>query len=169
MWIDKNYKGLKQIENGDYVLEGDLISDDEIEIDLDDRLIVRGDVISKKYIKANRTLIAENSIKAGWGIKAGDGIEAGDGIKSGSGIEAGLGIKAGRGIEAGSGIKAGTFIDSGRRIFAGISVYRTSDDCEKFIRCSELRNGEICYGDLIITEKKEEVENGTEKENHGNR
>lgn len=151
MRIDKNYEGLKRIENGDYVLECDLISDEEIEIDLDDRLIVRGDVISKKYIKADRTLIAENSIKAGWGI------------------EAGCGIKAGSGIEAGWGIEAGTFIDSGKRIFAGISVYRTSDDCEKFIRCSELRNGEICYGDLIITEKKEEVENGTEKENHGNR
>lgn len=133
MKIDKNYEGLKRVENGDYVLEGDLISDEEIEIDLDDRLIVHGDVISKKYIKANRTLIAENSIEAGYGIEA------------------------------------GTFIDSGKRIFAGISVYSTSDDCEKFIRCSELRNGEICYGDLIITEKKEDVENGAEKENHDNR
>ena len=151
MRIDKNYEGLKNIENGGYVLEGDLISDEEIEIDLDDRLIVHGNVISKKYIKSNCTLIAEKSIEAGLGIEAGDDI------------------KAGWGIEAGLGIKAGTFIDSGKRIFAGTSVYRTSDNCEKFIRCSELRNGEICYGDLIITENKEEVENGAEKENHGKR
>ena len=59
-------------------------------------------------------------------------------------------IKAGCGIEAGEGIKAKTFIHSEKRIYAGISVYRTSADCNKTIKCAELRKGEICYGDLII-------------------
>ena len=96
---------------------------------------------------------AGDGIKAGWGIEAGDGIKAGCGIEAGEGIEAGDGIKAGWGIEAGEGIKAEKFIDVQKRIFAGISVYRTSRDCDKTIRCAELRNGEICYGDLTLTKE----------------
>ena len=42
MKIDKLWNGLKRIANGDYVLEGDLISEEAIEIDLDDRFLVRG-------------------------------------------------------------------------------------------------------------------------------
>ena len=116
MKIDKLWTGLKQIANGDYVLEGDLISEETIEIDLDDRLVIKG------VIKSGRNIVARCGIEAGWGIKAGDGIEA------------------------------KTFINASKRIFAGISLYRTSKDCNKIIRCAELRSGEICYGDLTITE-----------------
>lgn len=122
MKIDKLFNGLKQIANGDYVLEGDLISEETIEIDLDDRLVIKG------VIKSGRNIVARCGIEAGWGIKAGCGIEAGDGIE------------------------AKTFINASKRIFAGISLYRTSKDCNKIIRCAELRSGEICYGDLTITE-----------------
>ena len=128
MKIDKLWTGLKQIANGDYVLEGDLISEETIEIDLDDRLVIKG------VIKSGRNIVARCGIEAGWGIKAGCGIEAG------------------WGIEAGDGIEAKTFIDASKRIFAGISLYRTSKECNKIIRCAELRSGEICYGDLTITE-----------------
>ena len=106
--ITASYKGLKRVQNGDYVYTGDIIVDGHLEIDLDGRLIVTGS------------------------IKAGDGI------------------KAGWGIEAGWGIKAGDFISSTKRIFAGISLYRTSTDCDKTIKCKELRSGEIAYGDLQI-------------------
>ena len=123
MKIDKLWNGLKRIANGDYVLEGDLISEEAIEIDLDDRFVVRGCIQTKKGIVVHY------------------------------GIEAGLGIKAGWGIEAGEGIEAEKFIDVQKRIFAGISVYRTSKDCDKTIRCAELRNGEICYGDLTLTKE----------------
>ena len=122
MKINKLFNGLKHIANGDYVLEGDLISEETIEIDLDNRLVIKG------TIKSGRNIVARCSIKAGWGIKAGGGIEAGDGIE------------------------AKTFINASKRIFAGISLYRTSKDCNKIIRCAELRSGEICYGDLTITE-----------------
>lgn len=125
MKIDKLFNGLKQIANGDYVLEGDLISEEAIEIDLDDRLVIKG------TIKSGRNIVARCSIKAGGGIKAGWGIGAGDGIE------------------------AKTFINASKRIFAGISLYRTSKDCNKIIRCAELRSGEICYGDLTITENGE--------------
>lgn len=141
MKIDKLWNGLKRIANGDYVLEGDLISEETIEIDLNDRFVVRGRIQTKK------------SIVVRCGIEAGEGIEAGCGIEAGWGIEAGDGIKAGWGIEAGEGIKAEKFIDVQKRIFAGISVYRTSRDCDKTIRCAELRNGEICYGDLTLTKE----------------
>ena len=95
---------------------------------------IDGDLIVEKGIIFAGQLEAKGCIKAGWGIKAGDGIEAG------------------WGIEAGDGIEAKTFINASKRIFAGISLYRTSKDCDKTIRCAELRNGEICYGDLTITE-----------------
>ena len=121
MKLNKLWDGLKRIANGDYVLEGNLVSDETIEIDLDDRLVVRGSIVSKKSIIVGKTLIAD------------------------------CGIEAGEGIEAGWGIEAKTFIHSERRIFAGVSVYHTSEDCKKTIQCAELRKGEICFGDLIIT------------------
>ncbi len=160
MKVNKEFEGLIQKENGDYVLKGDLISEESIEIDLDDRLFVRGSVISKMSIKVGRTLIASDGIKAGrgiiagCGIKAGGGIEAGEGIKAGEGIEAGWGIKADCGIEAGEGIEAGSFIQVEKRIFAGVSVYGTVESCKKTITCAELRKGEICYGDLILTDNQ---------------
>ena len=134
MKLDKLFNGLKQIANGDYVLEGNLIVEESLEIELDGRLVVKGKIEIK------------GGIEAGCGIKAGEGIEAGWGIKAGEGIEAGEGIKAGWGIEA------KTFIHSERRIFAGLYIYHDSKNCKKHIKCAELRKGEICYGDLIIEE-----------------
>ena len=32
-----------------------------------------------------------------------------------------------------------------------MSVWRTAQNCNKTIRCAELRKGDICFGDLIIT------------------
>ena len=139
MKVDKTWNSLKRIANGDYVLKGDLISEDTLEIDLDDRLVVRGLVISKKEITSR------------CGIKAGGSIKASCGIDAGCSIKAGYDIEAGWGIEAGEGIEAGDFISAGKRIFAGISVRHTSENCKKTIRCAELRKGEICYGDLVIT------------------
>lgn len=118
MKIDKLFNGLKRIANGDYVLEGDLISEETIEIDLDDRFVVKGRIKSKK------------SIIIRCGIKAGCGIEA------------------------------GVFISVKKRIFAGISIYSTSKDCDKTIRCTELRDGEVCYGDLILTGSEEKTDEG---------
>lgn len=120
MIINKLYEGLKRLANGDYVLEGNLRSDEIIEIDLDDRFVILGSVESKKSI----------IVKLG--------------------ITAGSGITAGWGITAGSGITAKTFIESGKRIFAGTSVYRDGTNCDKTIRCAELRKGEIAFGDLVI-------------------
>ena len=94
MKITESYKGLTRIENGDYVFEKDLIVDGIIEVELDDRFVVKGS------LKATKSIIAK------YGIKAGDGIEAGDSIKAGESIEAGWGIEAGDGIKAGGGIKA---------------------------------------------------------------
>ena len=41
MKLDKFWKGLTRIANGDYVLEGDLICEEDLEIELDDRQIGR--------------------------------------------------------------------------------------------------------------------------------
>ena len=141
MKIDKLFKGLAQIANGDYVLEVDLICEDNLEVELDDRLVVKG------RIEVEKNIIVSCGIKAGWGIEAGEGIEAGWGIEAGDGIKAGWGIKAGEGIEA------KTFIHTEKRIFAGVSVYHTSENCKKTIKCAELRKGEVAFGDLIIKEQ----------------
>ena len=67
-----------------------------------------------------------------------------------------MGINAGEGINAGWGIKAKTFIDCKKRIFAGLSVYHTNKNCTKTIECAELKNGEICFGDLVIVKPEAE-------------
>lgn len=137
MKITKKYPGLTRAKNCDYILNGSLISEEGIEIDLDDRLFVTG------------------RIKAGWDIEAVGGITAGCGIEAGRDIEAGDKIESGWGIKSGGGIKAGTYIDCGKRIFAGTSVLEDADTCDKTIRCAELRNGTVAYGDLIITKREE--------------
>ena len=129
MKLDKLFKGLTRIANGDYVLEGDLICEENLEIELDDRLVVKGKIEVKKN------------------------ITAGCGINAGCGIKAGCGINAGEGINAGWGIKAGTHIYCEKRIFAGLSVYHTSENCNKTIECAELQKGEICFGELVIKQK----------------
>ena len=118
MKITKDYPGLTRAKNGDYILNGSLISDECIDIELDARLVVTGYIISLREIKAV------------------------------------LGIEAGGGIEAGWGIEAVTYIDCGKRIFAGTSVYNDDDDCDKTIKCAELRNGMVAYGDLVITKQE---------------
>ena len=73
MKIDKLWNGLKRIANGYYVLEGDLISEETIEINLDDCFVVNGKIRTKKSI------VVCCGIEAGLGIEAGDefGIYAG--------------------------------------------------------------------------------------------
>ena len=36
-----------------------------------------------------------------------------------------------------------------------MSVWNTSEDCEKTIECAELKNGEVAFGDLVITKEPE--------------
>lgn len=62
-----------------------------------------------------------------------------------------MGIKAGWGIEARCGVYAQTYIDCGIRIFAGTSIYDSEEEAKKTISCAELRNGQIAYGELVIT------------------
>ena len=75
MKITKAYKGITRQKNGDYVITGDLISDEDIEIELDDWLRVTGSIISKKTIRIKKTIVAGNRIEAGDGIKAGLSID----------------------------------------------------------------------------------------------
>lgn len=167
MKITKNYPGLTRSENGDYILNGSLISEEGIEIELDDSLVVTGKIkagggITAEWgieagwvIEAGRDIETRCGIKAGWDIKAVCGIKAGWYIEAGDEIESGWVIEAGGGIKAGCGIKAGAYIDCGKRIFAGTSVFDDENSCEKTIKCAELRNGSVAYGDLIITKQED--------------
>ena len=56
MKITKDYEGIERLENGDYLIKGDLISDEDIEIELDDWLRVEKRIESKKSIKVLKTL-----------------------------------------------------------------------------------------------------------------
>jgi len=115
MIVNKDYKGLKNV-GWRYELKGDLISDEDIKIELDMNLYVSGST------EAGWGITAGCGIEAGWGITAGDGIEAGCGIEAGWGITAGDGIEAGWGITAGDGITAGCGIEAGDGIEAGWGI-----------------------------------------------
>ena len=122
-----------------YKVEGNLITDESLDLtDLDKGLYVTG------YIKAGWY------IEAGGSIEAGEYIEAGEHIKSGGYIEAGgcSGIVAGLGIAAPGAIKCGL------KIFAGVCPWRSIDEIERTITCTELVGcGVVEYGTLNITEK----------------
>lgn len=65
------------------------------------------------------------------------------------------GIEAGEGIKACEGIEAGTFIASRMRIFAGLNLSRSRSNCVNYIRCAELRSGDVEYGKLEIIKQEE--------------
>ena len=93
----------------------------------------------------NLGYIKVKSIRVTGGIylSTGCGIEAGEGIEAGCGIEAGWGIKAGCGIVC-------KWISSRLRIFAGLCLCRLPTKEEQQIVCEELREGKICFGELVI-------------------
>ena len=124
MVIDKNYPGLVQGDSGTYRYDGSIETAEDLEINLDGCLLVVGSIKAGGYIDA------------GWSIRAGECIEAGSGII------------------AWAQISAGSYISVKGRVLAGISPSCPSDKCDKMIRCTELRSGEVCYGDLVIIDKE---------------
>ena len=158
MKITKKTKGIID-EGWRYKYEGDLISDEEIEIDLDKGLYVTGSIGAGNSIKAGNSIDAGNSIEAGDWIKAGDWIEAGNSIKAGDSIEAGNSIEAGDWIKAGdyNGISAGLYITCkgtlsfGLNAYAGIKTWGEATEEEKTITCGKLLKGNIEYGILKET------------------
>ena len=184
MIIDKNYKDMTRLGNGDYVID-DINIDEDLIIDLDDRLIVKksikadsiksnvsikaeGCIIAGGYIEAEGCIIAGRYIKAGGYIKANRYIEAGEFIETNryieaSSIQSGLYIKTGEHIKVELGIvamlyiKATSYISAESRIFAGICGWREIGETEKLITCSELKSGEIGYGKLNIIEQRKEM------------
>lgn len=127
MIIDKNYKNIKRLDNGNYYIEGDLKVDEDLEVNLDDWLEVQGSIQAKGKIASKQMIIA------------------GHGIKAGNGIEAGYGIQAGKSITA-------KYISSKLRILAGLSILEKEDNQ---INVEEVKEGEICYGELNIIRNKE--------------
>ena len=71
-------------------------------------------------------------------------------------VEAGSGIKAGSGIEAGGGITCKT-LSSKLRIFAGLCLWRLPEKEETLIKCEKLIEGDICFGELVITEEEKKT------------
>lgn len=112
------------------------------------------EIIAGSYIEVHGNIEASVSIEAHNYIKADSNITVHGCIKAGYGITAGGSIETDDGINAGFGIKAGANISCGKRIFAGLDAQHTAENCTKTIQCAELRKGEICYGDLVITKPK---------------
>ena len=121
MKIDKNYKGLVKEDNR-YVFNGNIMTTENLEIDLDMSLYVTGSIKVADYIIAGEDIEAGEFIKAGWSIEAGESIKAGEFIEAGEFIKAGWSIKAGEYIKAGEFIKAGWSIEAGGSIKAGGSI-----------------------------------------------
>ena len=146
MKIDKNYKGLVKEDNR-YVFNGNIMTTENLEIDLDMSLYVTGSIKVADYI------IAGEDIEAGEYIKAGLFIKAGEDIKAGWSIEAGGSIKAGgsSGIVAGLSITCKNSLSFGLKAFAGICSWRDITDEEKTITCGKLEGGTVEYGILRET------------------
>ena len=122
---------------------GDVVSSEDI--------ISEEDIIANGKIHAGEEIIAKGQIKSGGSISADWNIKADKNICADDYISSGGSIKSGKGIIAGGHIKAKGFIRCENRIFAGISYEKTSATSDKTISCSNLRNGEVCYGKLIET------------------
>lgn len=148
MIIDNN-SNLNRLDNGDYEYIGDLVHDDDIVINLDDRLIVIGKIKTKKSIRTNVTLIAYDHIEAGGSIEAGRSIKAGSYIEADDFIEAGGSINVDWGIRAGLSITA-KWLSAGYKIFAGICTWKNVDIDDMQINVEEIKCGEIAYGKLNL-------------------
>jgi len=120
-----------------YIYEGNLISEEDIDINLDKPLCVAGYIKTKENIRSNTPLMVSEYIETGGYIeirggplkaegyiKASDSIEVDSYIQSGGYIDAGVGyISAGGSIEAKKHIKAGLCIEAGPGIKAGDFIH----------------------------------------------
>ena len=140
MKIDKNYKGLVKEDNR-YVFNGNIMTTENLEIDLDMSLYVTGSIKVADYIIAGEDIEAGEFIKAGWSIEAGGSIEAGESIKAGGSS----------GIVAGLSITCKNSLSFGLKAFAGICSWRDITDEEKTITCGKLEGGTVEYGILRET------------------
>ena len=150
--IDEGYR---------YKIEGDLISDKEIDLmDLDKPIYVTGCIDVMGSIKASESIKACGSIWADGYIKACGSIEAGGSIWADGHIEAGMFIYAGRSIKAGGyieagrsyGIFAGLYIKAKTTISAGINILTGKD---QIVTCTKLLGGAtVEYGILNIVENE---------------
>lgn len=124
-------------------------------IDTNGGIQAGGDVEAGECIRSKRWIIADGGIKAGRGIAAEGKISAGNDIRTGGYLKAGVDISSGgcidvaEGIQSAGGIIAKTYISAQKRIFAGISPEQDSTDCIRWVKCAELRCGEIAYGQLM--------------------
>ncbi|MBQ8448176.1 MAG: hypothetical protein IJX27_04525 [Clostridia bacterium] len=147
-------KGSISVDTGISAL-GDVVSSEDI--------ISEEDIIANGKIHAGEEIITKGQIKSGGSISAGWNIKADKNICANEYISSNGNIKSGEGILAGEYITAKGFIRCEKRIFAGISCTKTSDMCNKTIRCSNLRNGEVCYGNLIETSTNDDYTASTSK------
>lgn len=144
MKITKDFKGMKCVAHRSYVIEGDLISGEDIEINMEDnRLIIEGSIISQKSIFVSGILHANQNIQAEGDIEATEWIEAGGWIKAGKNIEACAHICAGYQIEAGGDIKS-------RNIKAGFITARGNIRAVWGIRAERIQANGYIFGEDII-------------------
>ena len=154
VYNDVMAKGSISVDTGISAL-GDVVSSEDI--------ISEEDIIANGKIHAGEEIITKGQIKSGGSISAGWNIKADKNICANEYISSNGNIKSGEGILAGEYITAKGFIRCEKRIFAGISCTKTSDMCNKTIRCSNLRNGEVCYGNLIETSTNDDYTASTSK------
>jgi cytoskeletal protein CcmA (bactofilin family) len=133
-----------------YVLCGDLIAEEDIEIDIYPCLIVKGNVRTSKSIHATGGLIAEGDITAGREIIVCRELEA-----LGS-IEAGWDIKAEWEIKAGGHIKTRCDIYAEDSILAEGEIEACEIETYGDIECSQIKASSIValYGSVTIKKEK---------------
>lgn len=121
--------------------------------------IIVGKDIHANYIKADHNITVYGEVIAISGISAGDNITIKKNVMTRGRLTAGGDIRvsgsiACKGIIAGGAISANSYISAKHRIFAGVSVNNTSFDEKCTVTCSQLRNGEITHGKLVLLNKE---------------
>ena len=134
MKITSKFAGLIK-KNGYYHFEGSIITNENLEIDLDSLLVVSGGIV------AGGRIVAKWGIEAGWEIIAGGEIVAGGGIKAGGGIIAALSIKCKREIIV------------GLFVFAGTCTWRETTPEENIIECAYIAPKKVKSGVVRLLAK----------------
>lgn len=143
MLIDKNYKGLRKLENGDYLLEGDIRIDEFLEIELNNWLRIEGNIESTQDIRSNVPLRVSGGIRADI-LEVNGKIEAGGNIDVCT-VRAKWGIKA-RKINAGGDIEAGKDIIVSNSIIASGGIKSVNGSVVSYNSSIIAGNNIVAYG-----------------------
>lgn len=179
MRITNNWRYLRTQDPKQYFFRGDISAAGDLDIDLDRKLLVIGNITVKGNLTTKNEIFvmgdikvrgdlmtasvvgAMNDIYVGGAIWSAKSVHAGQDVIAKKGISCGRTVKAGRNVISGEGINVGRsvkalcgYVSCEKRIFAGISLHQDTENYTGRVFCSEFRKGDIVLGELKIRPDK---------------